>query len=167
MFVFNLKNSAEELRDFCCLACSADRVYHSLAESDSQTKDSAISRVLSSCCTVSKSEVGANRCAVKSCGKVVTLKPDFAALTYLMVNQTFSGYSIARDNRLSPAFHGSARLGVSRVHIYQREGEGSEVLCGRCGGTDDGACERDDTAFCCTSILGQQRVFSGYASEKY
>ena len=33
-------------------------------------------------------------------------------------------------------------------------------------GTDDGAYERDDAAFCCTSILGQQRVFSGYASEK-
>ena len=32
--------------------------------------------------------------------------------------------------------------------------------------TDDGACERDDAAFCYTSILGQQRVFSGYASEK-
>ena len=34
------------------------------------------------------------------------------------------------------------------------------------GGADDGACEREGVAFCCTSILGQQRVFSGYASEK-
>ena len=32
----NLKSSALELRDFCCLACSAGRVYHSLAEPDSQ-----------------------------------------------------------------------------------------------------------------------------------
>ena len=62
---------------------------------------------------------------------------------------------------------GSARLGVSRVRIYQREGEGSEVRQSvLCGGADDGACERDDATFCCISILGQQRVFSGYASEK-
>ena len=53
----------------------------------------------------------------------------------------------------------------------QREAEGSEVRRSYTAcvvtvvvATDDGACERDDAPFC--SILGQQRVFSGYASEK-
>ena len=92
----------------------------------------------------------------------------FCSSNQFMVNQGILWpIQYARDNRLSPAFHGSARLGVSRVHIHQREGEGSEVRRSLlCGGTDDGVCERDDAAFCCTSILGQQRVFSGYASEK-
>ena len=55
----------------------------------------------------------------------------------------------------------------------QREAEGSEVRRSYTAcvvtvvvATDDGECERDDAPFCCTSILGQQRVFSGYASEK-
>ena len=88
----------------------------------------------------------------------------------LLMGQSEILWPIFNIQQTLSRFHGSARLGVSRVHIYQREGEGSEVrrsvLCGHCGGTDDGACERDDAAFSCTFILGQQRVFSGYASEK-
>ena len=53
----------------------------------------------------------------------------FCSSNQFMVNQGILWpIQYARDNRLSPAFHGSARLGVSRVHIHQREGK--DPKCG-------------------------------------
>ena len=101
----------------------------------------------------------------------MTLKPDFAALTYLMVNQKFCGlFNCERQQTLSHFSWLCETRCITSPHLSEKGGGirnlSAPVLCGRCGGTDDGACERDDGAFWCTSILGQQRVFSGYASEK-